>query len=201
MKQKFSQDIIADQDAYYMSCPEKIAKHLAKQLVNFKIAVELCTAVGITAIQLAKIMDKVYAVDIDKTRIKNAKENAKLYRVEDKIEFIVGDVLDSNLLKNLSAEVAILDPDWSATGTKKSAHVKTLDDTQPNLKKMFRLTKRFISPNIVIRIPNTFTFKTLSGFGPCKIENIIWHDKIKFKLAYFLDNIIKNSETDFFFDL
>jgi hypothetical protein len=32
MKQKFSKDIIADEDAYYMSCPEKVAEHLAKQL-------------------------------------------------------------------------------------------------------------------------------------------------------------------------
>ncbi len=201
MKQKFSKNIIADEDAYYMSCPEKVAEHLAKQLSQFKTAVELCTAVGITAIQLAKIMEKVIAVDKDDTRIVNAKKNAKLYAVENKIEFIAGNVLDKNLLKNLSAEIAVLDPDWSVTGTEKSVHVTTLDDTQPSLRKMFELTKKYITPNIVIRIPNTFTFETLSVLGPCKIENIIWGGKTKFKFAYYLNNIKNNDEANFSFDL
>ena len=201
MKQKFSKNIIADEDAYYMSCPEKVAEHLAKQLSQFKTAVELCTAVGITAIQLAKIMEKVIAVDKDDTRIVNAKKNAKLYAVENKIEFIAGNVLDKNLLKNLSAEIAVLDPDWSVTGMEKSAHVTTLDNTQPSLRKMFELTKKYITPNIVIRIPNTFTFETLFALGPCKIENIIWGGKTKFKFAYYLNDIKDNNEADFSFDL
>lgn len=109
MKQKFSKSIFADQDAYYMSCPEAVGRHIANQLSRFNSAIELCCAVGMTAIQLAKKINKVIAVDINQTRINDAKQNAKLYGVEEKIEFIISDVLDHDLLKKLSAEVAVLD--------------------------------------------------------------------------------------------
>jgi len=109
-------------------------------------------------------------------------------------------VLDQNLLKNLSAEVAIIDPDWSARGAEKSTHVNNIDETQPSMREMFNLTKRYITPNIVIRVPKNFTFDTLSDFGHCRLENISWGGKIKFKIAYFLDDIRENSEADFSFD-
>lgn len=200
MKQKFSKPIVADEDAYYMSCPEVVGQHLANRLSRFNSAIELCCAVGMTAIQLAKKIGKVTAIDINPIKIDDAKQNAKLYGVEDKIEFIVGNVLNHNLLKNLQAEVAILDPDWSAEGTEKSAHVNDIDGTQPNMREMFNLTKRYITSNIVIRVPKNFTFDILSDFGSCRLENIQWGGKVKFKLAYFLNDILENNEADFPFD-
>ncbi|NTW22180.1 methyltransferase domain-containing protein [Candidatus Falkowbacteria bacterium] len=200
MEQKFLKAIQADEDAYYMSCPEVVGEHIANQLSRFNSAVELCCAVGMAVIPLARRMEKVIGVDISPDRIKDAKYNAELYGVADKIEFIVGDVLDENLLKNISAEVAILDPDWSVAGEKKSLHVDNIEDTQPSMKAMFDLTKRYITSNIVIRVPKNFTFETLSYFGCCRLENIIWGGKTRFKLAYFLDGINENSESDFYFD-
>lgn len=200
MEQKFSKFIIADKDAYYMSCPEVIGQHIANQLSCYNSAIEFCCAVGMSAIQLAKKMNKVIAVDTNQDRINDAKKNAILYGVEDKIEFIIGNAVDHNLLKNLSAEVVVLDPDWSSKGTEKSVHVDSIDSTQPSMREMFNLTKRYITPNIVIRIPKNFTFDTLSDFGFCRLENISWGGKLKFKLAYFLNDITKNSEADFFFD-
>jgi len=64
---------------------------------------------------------------------------------------------------------------------------------------MFFLTKKHITTNIVLRIPRTFTFKTLNDLGPCKLENIIWNNTVKFKVAYFFGNT-KNQETKVFFD-
>lgn len=200
MKKKFSKTIFADDDAYYMSCPEVVGRHIASQLSDFDSVVELCCAVGITVIQLAKNINKVIAIDINQDRISDAKKNAALYGVQDKIEFIIGDALDRDLLKNISAEVAILDPDWSAEDTEKSVHVNSIDDTRPSMRKMFSLVKRYITPNIVIRIPKNFTFDTLSYFGCCRLENILWGGEVKFKLAYFLENIKENSEADFSFD-
>jgi len=200
MESKFSKNINSDSEAFYMSCPEVVAKHIANKLSQFKTCVELCCAVGMLSIQLAKKMKKVYAIDIDKQRIEHAKNNAKLYGVTDKINFIIGDVLDYNLLKSVSAEVAILDPDWSQEGSEKHNHVKSIEKTQPDLRKMFTLTKKYITKNIVIRVPKTFTFKTLKDFGPCNIENIIWNNSVKFKVVYFLEDIKKNKEVDVFFN-
>jgi len=199
MKNKFSRKIKADKDAFYMSCPEVVAEHIANQLISFKTAVELCSAVGMLTVQLAKAINKVYAVDISKKRTKQAQYNAKLYKVSRKTKFICGNVLDENLLNGIKAEVAILDPDWSKEKDK-SIHVKSIDDTQPSLRTMFNLTKKYITKNMVSRIPKNFTFKTIKDLGPCKIENIFWKNKLRFKIAYFFSNIKNNKEVNINFD-
>ncbi len=200
MKNKFSKNIEADKDGFYMACPEIVGKYIANRLSNFKSCVELCCGVGTLSIQIAKVINKVYAVDINKNRIDMARYNAKLYNVSDRIKFIQGDVLDSNLFRSISAEVAVLDPDWSYRDSEKSVHVLNIDDTQPNLRKMFNLTSRHITKNIVMRIPKTFTAKTLKEFGQHKIDNIIWDRAVKFKVAYFFDNLKTYDENDILFD-
>lgn len=200
MENKFSKNIFADQDAYYMSCPEIVGAHLADQLSEYKSVVELCCAVGVTAIQLAQRIEKVIAVDLNENRIKNAKKNTELYGVGDKIKFIAGNVLHQKMLSSIEADVAVLDPDWSAEGNEKSLHVNSIDDTQPSMREMFNLTKKYVTSNIVIRVPKNFTFETLADFGSCKLENIYWNNKLRFKFAYFGKNIKNNSEIDLFFD-
>ena len=46
--------------------------------------------VGGSAIQFAQTCNKVIAIDIDPTKIHAARQNAKVYGVENKIEFIIG---------------------------------------------------------------------------------------------------------------
>ena len=65
---------------------------------------------------------------------------------------------------------------------------------------MFDLVKEYITKNIVIRIPKTFDFETLKDLGPCKIENIVYDGSIKFKVAYFLEDIKENEEVDVTFN-
>ena len=192
---KFSKEIYGDADGIYMSCPEVISKHLAEKLAKYKTGVELCCALGITVIQLAKKLVYVYGIDMDTDRIISAKKNAQLYGVQNKTEFIQGNVLDETLLKSIQAEVAILDPDWSA-GSNKKEHVADLEMTQPSMKDMFFKVKKNITHNLVLRIPNTFTFETLSILGKCEIENIIWDNRVRFKYAFFADDIVENRETD-----
>ena len=203
MKQKFSKPIFGDEDARHTGCPEVVGQHLANQLSHFSSAIELCCGVGITAIQLAKKMGRITAVDINRKRINDAKKNAKKYGVEDRIKFIVGDVLDCNLLKNLPADVAFLDPDWAAGGTGESirhVHVNSVDHTKPSMRKMYILTKQYITPNIVIKVPKNFAFEALSDFGCCRLENIAYGGEVQFKLAYFLKDIMENNEAGFSFD-
>ncbi len=195
---KFSKEIYGDADGIYMSCPEVISKHLAKRLSEYKTGVELCCALGMTVIQLAKKLDYVYGIDMDEERIVSAKKNAQLYGVQNRTEFIQGNVLDENLLQNIQAEVAILDPDWSA-GSNKKEHVMNLEMTQPSIKEMFYKAKENITHNLVLRIPNTFTFDILNVLGKCEIENIIWDNRIRFKYAFFADDILENRETNSYF--
>jgi 23S rRNA G2445 N2-methylase RlmL len=133
-------------------------------------------------------MERVYGVDIKKSRIEKARHNAKLYGVEKKTKFIVGSVLDEKILKNIKAEVAVLDPGWRLPDALPYSFVPSIRDTQPNLKKLFDLTKKNITPNIVLRIPPNFTQSMIKCFGVCRIENIITEGKVRFKIAYFLED-------------
>lgn len=126
------------------------------------------------------------------------KKNAQLYGVQNKTEFIQGNVLDEKLLKNIQAEVAILDPDWSA-GSNKKEHVADLEMTQPSIKDMFYKVKEHITHNLVLRIPNTFTFDTLSvllkilygmielGLNMLFLQMILW--KIKKQMCILQYNV------------
>ena len=49
--------------------------------------------VGGSAIQFAQTCNKVIAIDIDPTKIHAARQNAKIYGVENKIEFIIGKII------------------------------------------------------------------------------------------------------------
>jgi trimethylguanosine synthase len=200
MEEKFSKNIFADRDAYYMSCPEVVAEYIADRLSCFDSAVELCCAVGMTTVQLARRIRKVVGIDCDERRIEDARRNARLYGVENAADFIVGDVLDKDLLEGLSADVVVLDPDWSMEGDDKSVHVDGIDCTQPSLRDLFRLAKRHIARNIVIRVPKHFNHDMFSEFGYCELETIIWSGKPRFKVAYFFEDCKENTEIDISFD-
>jgi trimethylguanosine synthase len=195
MQEKFSKTIQGDDDALFMSVQEVAALHVAERLKKYQTCVELCTAVGAMAINIARYIPHVIGVDLDPQRIEDAKKNAKIYGVSDKVEFIVGDVLDEELLNSIKADVAILDPDWSTEGSEKSMHTIDIDSMQPSMRQMILLTRKYITTNIVIRVPKHFTLETLSEFGPYELESIHIDDKLKFKVVYFLPEILTSQET------
>lgn len=196
MQEKFSKTIQGDADALFMSVQEVAALHVGERLKHYKTCVELCTAVGAMAIHVARFVPKVIGIDIDPQRIQDAKQNAKLYGVETNTEFLVGDVLDEDLLKSITADVAILDPDWSVEGTEKSVHTIDIDKMQPSMRQTILLTRTHITPNIVIRVPKHFALDTLSEFGAYELESIFIDNRLKFKVAYFLPDIQKSIETN-----
>ena len=200
--QRFSKKAYTNKQSSFISNPEYVAEHIVDTIIgfgDFKSAVELCSCVGSTCIQLAKRLNKVVGIDIDQDRVDMARKNAKLYEVEN-VKFIKGDVLDIELLKSINADIALLDPCWSTRLMDRSSHVSDIDSTQPSLRKMFNLTSQHITKNIVARVPATFTCDTLKDIGICKLENIIINDEVVFKVAYFIGDIKKCHEENIVFE-
>ena len=133
-------------------------------------------------------------------RIEDAKYNAKLYGVDEKIEFINGNVLDEDILKNINADVAVLDPDWSVDKSRPQDHAFDLSDTKPNVVELFNKVRDNITHNIVIRVSKNFSLETLGEIGMCHVDNIIYEGRIRFKYAYFGDDIKEMSEEDIILD-
>jgi trimethylguanosine synthase len=60
----------------------------------------------------------VIAIDIDPDKIRMARHNARIYGVEDKIEFINGNFLE--IAPTLEADVVFLSPPWGGPNYKKN---------------------------------------------------------------------------------
>ncbi|CAH1761594.1 4916_t:CDS:2 [Entrophospora sp. SA101] len=82
----YDEGIIMDEEGWYSVTPEVIAKQIAERC-KCDVIVDAFCGVGGNAIQFAFACKK----DIDETKIMCAKNNARIYGVEDRIEFILGD--------------------------------------------------------------------------------------------------------------
>jgi trimethylguanosine synthase len=72
------------------------------------------------SICIPTILSIVIAIDIDPNKIELAKNNAKVYGVEDRIIFLQGDfnLLYTDVLKEYKVDVVFLSPPWGGVGYK-----------------------------------------------------------------------------------
>ncbi|XP_060866887.1 trimethylguanosine synthase-like [Metopolophium dirhodum] len=83
---------------------------MAEKCDRVKVAVDPFYGAGENIIQLARLFDKVIAVDIDVDKIVMAKQNAAIYGVLEKIEFVVGDFF--KLTNQIKGDVIVTSPQW-----------------------------------------------------------------------------------------
>lgn len=147
--------------------------------------------VGGNTIQFALTCHKVIAIDIDPQKIEAAKHNAKIYGVEDRIEFIVGDFFA--VIPNLTtADVIFLSPPWGGP--------QYIQENVFDIQKMIPCDgiKAFnaaleITENIAFFLPkNTNVDQLVSLAGPggqVEIEQNLLNTKVKTVTAYYGDLI------------
>ncbi|XP_060866014.1 trimethylguanosine synthase-like [Metopolophium dirhodum] len=83
---------------------------MAEKCDRVKVAVDPFCGAGGNIIQLARMFDKVIAVDIDVDKIVMAKQNAAIYGVLEKIDFVVGDFF--KLENQIKGDVIVTSPPW-----------------------------------------------------------------------------------------
>lgn len=104
------------------------------------------------------------AIDIDPKKIELAENNAKVYGVYDKIEFIVGDFLQ--LADKLKADVVFLSPPWGGPSYLREAVYDLETMLQPVPFSTLIAMARKITPDVAAFLPrncNTFAVSYL-GF-------------------------------------
>eukprot|EP00850_Spirogloea_muscicola_P000791 SM000003S11036 [mRNA] locus=s3:572421:576614:+ [translate_table: standard] len=106
---RFDEGILLDEEGWFSVTPEAIAIHQAGRLACHVIIDAFC-GVGGNSIQFARTCGRVIAIDISPTRLALAHHNAKIYGVEDKIDFVVGDFIQ--LAPTLKADTVFLSPPW-----------------------------------------------------------------------------------------
>eukprot|EP00004_Rigifila_ramosa_P020566 TRINITY_DN5345_c0_g1_i3.p1 TRINITY_DN5345_c0_g1~~TRINITY_DN5345_c0_g1_i3.p1 ORF type:complete len:452 (-),score=108.63 TRINITY_DN5345_c0_g1_i3:17-1372(-) len=111
---RFDEGVWMDRDMWFSVSPEEVAKHTAERMSCGLVVDGFCGAGG-NSIQLAATCQHVVAIDIDPLKIKQAKHNAEIYGVADKITFLVGDFFEIAPQYIGQADAVFMSPPWGGT--------------------------------------------------------------------------------------
>ena len=128
-----------------------------------------------------------------------ARNNAQIYGVEDRIEFIVGDTL--KILPMLtSAEVIFLSPPWGGPGYINAKVFDLKTDIPLDGFELFNMSLE-ITENIAYFVPkNTNADQLISLAGPgglVEVEQNVLNNKIKSTTAYYGD-LVASDDTMYY---
>uniref|UniRef100_A0A8C9P0K8 Trimethylguanosine synthase n=1 Tax=Spermophilus dauricus TaxID=99837 RepID=A0A8C9P0K8_SPEDA len=189
---RFDDGIKLDREGWFSVTPEKIAEHIAgrvSQSFTSDIIVDAFCGVGGNTIQFALTGKRVIAIDIDPVKIDLARNNAEVYGIADKIEFICGDFM--LLAPCLKADVVFLSPPWGGPdyATAETFDIRTM--MSPDGYPLEVLRK--ITNNIVYFLPRNADIDQVASLagpgGQVEIEQNFLNNKLKTITAYFGDLI------------
>jgi trimethylguanosine synthase len=157
---RFDKGIQMDGESWHSVTPEAIAEHIAERC-RAGVVLDAFAGCGGNAIQFAYTCERVIAVEIDPSRLAMARNNAEVYGVADRIEFILGDSV--RLLRALAdkgsgahavVDCIFLSPPWGGpeyqqveTFDLRSIKVGGIDGCE-----LFSLATR-VSPNVAYFVP------------------------------------------------
>ncbi|XP_058899391.1 trimethylguanosine synthase [Kogia breviceps] len=196
---RFDDGIKLDREGWFSVTPEKIAEHIAgrvSQPFPCGTVVDAFCGVGGNTIQFALTGKRVIAVDIDPVKIELARNNAEVYGVADKIEFICGDFMQ--LASRLKADVVFLSPPWGGPdyATAEVFDISTM--MSPGGFEIFRLSQK-ITNNIIYFLPRNANIDQVASLagpgGQVEIEQNFLNNRLKTITAYF-GKLIRRSASE-----
>ena len=185
---RFDEGVRMDREGWFSVTPEKIAEHIAERCQS-DVVVDAFCGVGGNAIQFAFTCEHVIAIDIDPVRLECARHNARVYGVEGRISFILGDFF--KLAPFLKADVVFLSPPW---GGPDYINTKVFDLETMIMPvgggEMFRYAS-MISKNIAFFLPRNVDVEQVVALArpgfKVEIEKNLLNSKLKTIMAYYGD--------------
>lgn len=181
---RYDEGIQMDEESWFSVTPENIAKHIAKRCKADVVIDGFCGAGG-NSIQFALEGCRVIAVDIDPAKVELARNNAGVYGVANKIEFIVGDFLE--VASRLQGDVVFLSPPWGGPSYQWKQTFE-LQDMKPDIYQTFALSKKITNKIAVLLPRNTDAHQIAQLAGPggeVEVEQNLLNNQIKTITAYF----------------
>ncbi|KAL0074288.1 RNA cap guanine-N2 methyltransferase-domain-containing protein [Phycomyces blakesleeanus] len=182
---KFDQGILMDKEGWYSVTPEKIAIVTAERC-RADVIIDAFCGCGGNSIQFAFTCERVIAIDLDPVKLHCARNNARIYGVEDRIEFIQGDFF--KLAPTLQADVVFLSPPWGGPDYI-GASVFDLHTMIPgDGTNIFEVASR-ITPNIAYFLPRNTDPDQIGRLagpgGTCEIEKTYLRGSLKALNVYY----------------
>ncbi|KAL4097015.1 hypothetical protein QTP88_021857 [Uroleucon formosanum] len=184
----FDKGVLLDEESFYSVCPEVLSLYMAQKCGKIKVAIDPFCGAGGNVIQLAKIFDKVIAVDIDPEKILLAKQNSTIYGVFHKIEFIVADFF--TMSDRIKGDVIVTSPPWGGPDYNRQLIIGPL---QLSLNKVLAVAKT-VAPKVLLHLPKNIDkfecLKMCNGIGAevRKIENVFMDRYLNCTLLYVRSN-------------
>jgi trimethylguanosine synthase len=203
---KLNDGILMDEEGWFSVTPELIATHIADRMVTHKdcVILDAFTGVGGNAIQFALKGALVYAIDLDPIKLRCARQNAKVYGVENRITFICGNFYHIAKSfcqsrpdgKPLLIDSIFLSPPWGGPEYLNKP-IFELGSCVPDGFDIFDVAVK-ISQNIAYFLPrNTSSNQLMQIAGKTaskkvEIEHNVLNNKIKALTAYY-GNLVSSS--------
>ncbi len=146
---RFDDGIKMDAEGWYSVTPESIAAHIAIRCRS-AVVIDAFAGCGGNAIQFAMTCERVVAIEIDPVRLACARHNARVYGVEDRIDFILGDFV--SLAPRLQADVIFLSPPWGGPEYVNAEVFDIRSMLVPDGFELYRMSRR-ITRNVVYCLP------------------------------------------------
>ncbi|KAL5225630.1 hypothetical protein ABZP36_012269 [Zizania latifolia] len=168
----YDRGVRMDAEGWYSATPEAIAAAQASYAPPASVVIDAFAGVGGNSIQFAARHPPtprhfqgcyVVAVEIDPRKVELAAHNARIYGVEDRIEFVLGDFF--HLAPSLKADLVFLSPPWGGPSYKK-AKVYSLDMLKPKDGYAIFQAAQEISPNIIMFLPRNVDMR--------QVEELSW---------------------------
>ncbi|KAJ6826042.1 trimethylguanosine synthase-like isoform X1 [Iris pallida] len=153
----YDSGIKMDDEGWFSVTPEPIAAVQASRAAaaspagEAALVIDCFSGVGGNSIQFAATKScRVIAIEIDPRKVELAVNNAKVYGVEDRIDFVIGDFFQ--LASFLRADVAFLAPPWGGPSYNKVENF-TLDMLRPKDGYSIFQAAQKITPNVILFLP------------------------------------------------
>ena len=176
---------LVNNETFHMGIHYLLGNHIAQRFNGYDVVLDSCCGAGFMSIALAKFVNQIIAVEINREHLSQAKNNVKIAGLSSKINFILGDIQDKkNLNKIPQIDGAFLDPDWTTAGKSKTIHASKLSNMQPPADKLFNAISK-ITQNIALRLPREIDLSELKKLPSHELEKVYLDNDFKFYCAYF----------------
>ncbi|XP_023164845.2 trimethylguanosine synthase [Drosophila hydei] len=194
---RFDQGIVLDRESWFSVTPEKIAKQTARRLACDVIVDAFCGCGG-NAIQFANTCGRVIAIDIDLNKLTMAKQNAAIYGVAHKIEFVHADFLQFASTTRLRPDVIFLSPPWGGPDYQKQANFDIEQNLLPLGATQLMEHARRLTDNIGFFLPRSSNIKqviALTHAGEqCEVEHNYLDTRLVAITAYYGKSLVKSQK-------
>lgn len=190
---RFDEGVRMDLGAWFEVTPESVARHIADRLQYERVVDGTC-GVGGNAIQFAMTSRAVVAVDTDAQRLADARHNAGIYGVAERISFVHDDFAHfAEHYTGPKIDAVFLSPPWGGPGHLDCPHFSLRDVEVPDIVRLFAAAAK-LSKRVVLYLPRHTDLHEVAilasrfGFPAVEVEKVFFQHPtphLKLVVVYF----------------